>query len=843
MPKTRITGVEILDGSIQRVDLDTTTTGLAVITKAVSSSDIVLSSTGVDAGTGDVTFTLNPTAVSPGSYGGETSVATFTVDEKGRLTAAGATAIAITFSQVTNLSTWPGSGDLVTLGTVTTGVWNGSTISYAYGGTGISAPGITPGNMRWNGTAYTIDTTTYVSSASPSVSGFTTAGVVQTSDSGALSVLGSPGVDGYVLSSTTTGTLSWVAPGTGPGGGMSNPMTAVGDMIVGGTSDTPLALSAVAVNYVLASAGVGVAPVWSTTPTVSALSTQPASSAATIGAELLSLTGWTLNTGWTGAFDTGFTHSAGTGTLTNSTALVSGAVYQLSYTVSSYTSGSVSITYGGISAIYILSGISYVAFYGTSVVDQQVTNSTAGIVVTPSTDFVGTFTLSLKRVTAYAAAISLLNAAGSVATEIRGASVTSNTCVGTGTGQYLTSGANNTLLGYNAGGSLTKGSDNVNIGTNAGRRNSEGIQNIFIGSSSGAYNSSGTNNIFIGYQSGNVNTSGSYSLYLGYYAGLQNNGSANIFIGPAAGFNQVTVSNYLIIDPYTGRSDAATELTKSMIVGVGASTAAAATIKFNAVASFSVGFNIGTGIMFNTAGSAPGIITSSTNLVKANGSTTAVLDAGIVTTGVFGTARLGTGTPDNTVFLRGDGAWATTNMSFSLPSSVFTVTTVAGAPVASLALQSPSLVFAGPVSGDPAAPDFRALQASDIASVNASSITGMIGTAVLGTGSASSTSFLRGDSTWATIMSSSGVGGTGTFSAFSFSLDFGNQNNVASTVVVDSSATSTTKIFFTHTSEEMAIQGVQCYVSSLTPGVGYTITGVTPFGASGSHVVQALIIN
>jgi hypothetical protein len=68
MPKTRITGVEILDGSIQRVDLDTTTTGLAVITKAVSSSDIVLSSTGVDAGTGDVTFTLTETGITAGTW-------------------------------------------------------------------------------------------------------------------------------------------------------------------------------------------------------------------------------------------------------------------------------------------------------------------------------------------------------------------------------------------------------------------------------------------------------------------------------------------------------------------------------------------------------------------------------------------------------------------------------------------------------------------------------------------------------------------------------------------------------------------------------------------------------
>jgi hypothetical protein len=71
MPPTVIRGTQVLDGSIQRADLDVSTAGKAVVAKLIQGTGITLSSTGVDSGTGDVTVSsVNPgtwTALSLGS--------------------------------------------------------------------------------------------------------------------------------------------------------------------------------------------------------------------------------------------------------------------------------------------------------------------------------------------------------------------------------------------------------------------------------------------------------------------------------------------------------------------------------------------------------------------------------------------------------------------------------------------------------------------------------------------------------------------------------------------------------------------------------------------------------
>lgn len=58
MSKTQVTSREI--GFVQRNDFDIITTGQSVITKIIAGTNVTISSTGVDAGTGDVT--INATA-------------------------------------------------------------------------------------------------------------------------------------------------------------------------------------------------------------------------------------------------------------------------------------------------------------------------------------------------------------------------------------------------------------------------------------------------------------------------------------------------------------------------------------------------------------------------------------------------------------------------------------------------------------------------------------------------------------------------------------------------------------------------------------------------------------
>ena len=58
MSRTQLTGNQIGDGSVQRHDLDSTTSGQSVIKKLIAGSGVSIVSTGADSGTGDVTISV-----------------------------------------------------------------------------------------------------------------------------------------------------------------------------------------------------------------------------------------------------------------------------------------------------------------------------------------------------------------------------------------------------------------------------------------------------------------------------------------------------------------------------------------------------------------------------------------------------------------------------------------------------------------------------------------------------------------------------------------------------------------------------------------------------------------
>jgi len=83
MPPTVIRGAQVLDGTIQRADLDTSTVGQAIVAKLVQGAGITLSSTGADSGTGDVTVAASVPAGPPGKDSFSTTSGSFTVPSSG----------------------------------------------------------------------------------------------------------------------------------------------------------------------------------------------------------------------------------------------------------------------------------------------------------------------------------------------------------------------------------------------------------------------------------------------------------------------------------------------------------------------------------------------------------------------------------------------------------------------------------------------------------------------------------------------------------------------------------------------------------------------------------------
>ena len=150
------------------------------------------------------------------------------------------------------------------------------------------------------------------------------------------------------------------------------------------------------------------------------------------GSELLSSTGWTAGSGWTGSFSAGYTHTSGTATLTNTLAAVIGTTYTITITVTGTIASSFSLAFGGVST----SGIN-----STRTLSVTAT-STGTLTITPLTGFTGTVVVSIKEIPSLALT---LTSTQSTATTVANL-VTALNATYPVLGTFSTTGGNNLTL-------------------------------------------------------------------------------------------------------------------------------------------------------------------------------------------------------------------------------------------------------------------------------------------------------------------------------------------------------------------------------------------------------------
>ncbi len=93
-------------------------------------------------GPGSAAATLATVNLNTGTFGSSTSIPTFTVNGKGLITAASGNAVVAPAGTLsgTTLNSTVVSSSLTSVGTITSGTWNGTTIAIANGGTGQTTP-------------------------------------------------------------------------------------------------------------------------------------------------------------------------------------------------------------------------------------------------------------------------------------------------------------------------------------------------------------------------------------------------------------------------------------------------------------------------------------------------------------------------------------------------------------------------------------------------------------------------------------------------------------------------------------------------------------------------------
>ena len=362
-----------------------------------------------------------------------------------------------------------------------------------------------------------------------------------------------------------------------------------------------------------------------------------ASDTAPLGSELAAVTG--TGTGWTLAGTDlnvgGYTHTTGDVTpLTTTLAAVSGTYYQIAYTITGRTSGSITINYGGTAT----SGITATGATG------PLASSTAALNITPTTDFNGTVVLSIKTIGTSSASVSYSNSAGTITNELRINNNNNNLFLGIQSGRRNSTGINNSSVSPFSLNNNTTGSNNTAFGVNSLSSNTTASSNTAFGVNTLTANTTGSFNSAFGLNSLRSNTTGQENVALGRNA-LEFNTTANS--NTAVGVNSLTSNTTGGFNSAFGSDALNANITGSQNIAFGyrAGRFIADGTTLNTITSNSIFLGLGTKALANNQTNQ---IVIGHNAVGLGSNTTVLGNSSTTATAIYGDLLLGSQTDNGT---------------------------------------------------------------------------------------------------------------------------------------------------------------------------------------------------
>lgn len=363
---------------------------------------------------------------------------------------------------------------------------------------------------------------------------------------------------------------TWVPINTPSGsGGLSNPMTTAGDMIVGGASGTPARL-ATGTNGQILRVNAG-SPGWQNFVVTEAEIQDNTITNADISTSA-NIDGSKINTAF------GSKNISTTGTLSSGaiTATNLASINSVSYTWPAAQGAANSVLQNNGSGTLSWATVA-TAFSSPNAIIKGNAAGTAQV-ASSMTDNGSTVTADAEMNLTTGKFYRINNL------KFLGGSATSSTHVGERAGNSNT-GIHNTFVGFESGFSTTSGEDNLFVGRRAGYSNTTAGFNTYVGKNAGYFNTTGLNT-FVGWSAG-YNTAGMTqggSTFIGANAGYSSTGSYNTFVGEQAGENNTTGEFNAFVGRLTGQTN--TTGNQITLIGHGADVTAA-----NLVNATAIGYN------------------------------------------------------------------------------------------------------------------------------------------------------------------------------------------------------------------------------------------------------------